>query len=77
MEDSFIVNRVWIEMHRIKSWLIQIELYTHRKRHNAKVVTFLIIATSLLSVLCAIIQPFIHSDLQEYAFICNWIIGIS
>ena len=77
MEDSFIVNRVWIEMHRIKSWLIQIELYTHRKRHNAKVVTFLIIATSLLSVLCAIIQPFIHSNLQEYAFICNWIIGIS
>ena len=77
MEDSYIVNRVWIEMYRIKSWLIQIELYTHRKRQNTKIVTILIIVTSLLSFLCAIIQPFMHSNLQEYTFICNWVIGIS
>jgi hypothetical protein len=77
MEQSFIVNRVWTEMYRIKSWLIQIDIYTDRKRRNSKYVSIIIIGTALLCLICAIVQLILKIFFQDFAPLCNWIIGVS
>lgn len=77
LEQSIIVNKVWSEMHRIKSWLIQIELYTDRQRHNTKVYSMVVIVSSMICLLCAIANPIIQNNLQQYSYICNWLIGLS
>ena len=63
-------------MYRIKSWLIQIDIYTGRQRRNSKFVSIVIIVSALISLLCAIVQPLVKSYLMEYAIAFNWIIGL-
>ena len=54
---SLITNSVWVEMHRVKGYLKQIEIYTDRKRHSNRVLNLIIICSSIL---CAI-ASFFHN----------------
>ncbi|SEE14212.1 hypothetical protein SAMN04487850_0745 [Prevotella aff. ruminicola Tc2-24] len=45
-----IINRVWTEMYKAKSYLLQIELYNDKKRRFNRVASLLIV---LASVICA------------------------
>jgi len=56
-----IVERVWEEMHKAKTYLIQVELYTDRMRKYNRIISFIII---LASVVCASTAPY-HN--------CKWV----
>ena len=55
MEQSMIVNRIWTEMHKIKGYVVQIEIYTSRKRNGNKLATICAIVASVLCFLSSII----------------------
>ena len=44
-------DSVWVEMHKVKGYLRQIEIYTDRKRNRNRTMTIIIVCSS---VLCAI-----------------------
>ena len=50
-----ITDRVWTEMHKAKGYLLQIELYTDKKRRFNRNATVLIV---IASVVCALTAPF-------------------
>ena len=56
-----VIERVWEEMHKAKAYLLQIELYTDRKRKHNRLISRLIV---LASVVCASSAPF---------HVCKWI----
>ena len=62
--NSLITNSVWVEMHRIKGYLRQIEIYTDRKRHSNRMLNSIIICSSIL---CAI-ASFFH-DVPYFSWI--------
>ncbi len=53
--NSMITDSVWVEMHRIKGYLRQIELYTDRKRNRNRVINIIIIISSIV---CAVASFF-------------------
>lgn len=56
-KNSLITDSVWVEMHRVKGFLMQIELYTDRKRNHNRILNVVIICSSIL---CAV-ASFFHS----------------
>ena len=54
---SIITNSVWVEMHRVKGFLMQIEMYTDRKRNCNMILNAVIIC---LSIICAV-ASFFHN----------------
>lgn len=44
---------IWAEMYKIKGFLLQIERYTDRKRHNNRIGTFVVVGFSLTSAVSA------------------------
>lgn len=58
ISDSIIVKRVWNEMHKIKGYIRQIEIYTSRKRHNAKVVSLVAIISSIMCIISCFLNEY-------------------
>lgn len=48
-----ITDSVWVEMHRVKGYLRQIELYTDRKRNRYRLINIVIICSSIICALAA------------------------
>ena len=50
-----ITDSLWVEMHKVKGYLRQIEKYTDRKRHQNRMISIIIVCSS---VLCAVFSIF-------------------
>lgn len=50
-----IVNRVWTEMHKVKGYVVQIDVYTSRKRNCNRMAMIAIIVSSILCFLSSVI----------------------
>lgn len=53
--NSMITDSVWVEMHKVKGYLRQIELYTDRKRNRNRFLNIIIIISSIV---CAVASFF-------------------
>ncbi|MBQ6378002.1 MAG: hypothetical protein IJJ56_04320 [Prevotella sp.] len=52
-----ITDSIWVEMHRVKGFLMQIELYTDRKRNSNRILNTVIVCSSII---CAV-ASFFHN----------------
>lgn len=50
---SMITDSVWVEMHRVKGYLRQIEIYTDRKRNCNRIMNNIIICSSIICAVAA------------------------
>ena len=50
---SMITDSVWVEMHRVKGYLRQIEIYTDKKRNCNRIMIIVIICSSIICAVAA------------------------
>lgn len=53
-----ITDSVWVEMHKVKGYLRQIEIYTDRKRNRNRLMAIIIVCSAVLCAISAIFSQY-------------------